>query len=92
MGSEARDSSAVRQDFRTWVATLDPSRLTLWQEAMAQVRELHGDVWNGVQFFLSVNGIILAAILAIFGLGARVLDFGSIVSIDVLATMGLALT
>jgi hypothetical protein len=41
------------------------SKLNLWREAMSQLRQLHGDVWNGVRFFLTVNGIIIAALFAV---------------------------
>jgi hypothetical protein len=42
------------------------NKFDLWREAMAELRQLHGDVWNGVRFFLTVNGIIIAAIFAVF--------------------------
>jgi len=42
------------------------NKFDLWREAMAELRQLHGDVWNGVRFFLTVNGIIVAAIFAVF--------------------------
>lgn len=42
------------------------NKFDLWREAMAELRQLHGDVWNGVRFFLTINGIIIAAIFAVF--------------------------
>ncbi len=34
-----------------WFENLDHVALETWREAMAQLRKLHGDVWNGVRFF-----------------------------------------
>jgi hypothetical protein len=39
--------------------------LTLWQEALEQTRQLHNDVWHGVMFFFTLNGVLLAAVFAI---------------------------
>ena len=35
-------------NFKTWTDGLDSKAFDLWREAMAQLRQLHGDVWNGV--------------------------------------------
>lgn len=43
-----------------WAKSLGRERFDLWREAMATLRQMHGDVWNGVRFFLTVNGILLA--------------------------------
>ncbi|MBI1923856.1 hypothetical protein HYR99_06360 [Candidatus Poribacteria bacterium] len=59
---------------------------------MEQTRELHGDVWNGVQFFLTVNAIIIAAIFTIFQLDKTPFDIRRIVAISLLAVVGLVLT
>lgn len=75
--------------FYQWLRGLDASALDLWHEAMAQLRQLHGDVWNGVRFFVTVNGIIVAAIFAIFRLDWT-LRTG--VAIVILAGIGLFLT
>ncbi len=40
---------------------------------MVQLRQLHGDIWNGVRFFLTMNGIILASTIAVFGLGSSMM-------------------
>ena len=55
------------EGFDEWIDKFEEkeSRLNLWREAMAQLRQLHGDVWNGVRFFLTVNGIIIAALFAV---------------------------
>ena len=50
---------------RTWAKGMDSNGLNLWREAMAQLRQIHGDVWNGVRFFLTVNGIVIAAAFGI---------------------------
>lgn len=49
-------------DFSEWLSSLTPIGLNLWREAMAQTRQMHNDVWNGVRFFLTVNGVLMAAI------------------------------
>jgi hypothetical protein len=35
---------------------------------MTNLRQLHGDVWNGVRFFLTVNGILLAGVVGLLKL------------------------
>lgn len=47
--------------FSKWANGLDHNAVDLWRESLAQLRQLHGDVWNGVRFFWTVNGIFIAA-------------------------------
>lgn len=49
-----------------WGATArkTPEVLTLWQEAMVMCRQSHGDVWNGVRFFLAANGLFFTGMFA----------------------------
>jgi hypothetical protein len=56
---------AEMKDLSKWADEHQIKPFDLWREAMVQLRQLHGDVWNGVRFFLTVNGIIIAAIFAI---------------------------
>ncbi len=77
-------------DFRGWAASLDGNEINLWREAMAQLRQLHGDVWNGVRFFLTVNGIIIAAVFGIARLEES--DIPSGVLLAVLAILGFLIT
>ena len=76
--------------FRTWAGELDPNALSLWREAMAQLRQLHGDVWNGVRFFLTVNGIVVAAAFGLSKFQER--DFLTGALISSLAVAGLIVT
>jgi hypothetical protein len=74
----------------TWIRQQDPIAIDLWREALAQLRQLHGDVWNGVRFFLTVNGIIIAAL---FGLAqSESPTFLTGVLLSVLAFLGLFVT
>jgi hypothetical protein len=57
------------KDFDHWINDLDANALTLWREAMEQLRQVHNDAWNGVRFFLTINGAILAAVFAIYRIG-----------------------
>jgi hypothetical protein len=90
MGDEANQGSISECNFQSWVSKLDSKTLNLWREAMAQVRQTHGDVWNGVRFFLTVNGIIIAAIGSVFVREHNTLETG--VTIAALAVFGLILT
>jgi hypothetical protein len=56
-----------KNDFKIWTKQLDPNALSLWQEALAQLRWMHSSLWKGVTFFLTMNGILLAGI---FGLAS----------------------
>lgn len=53
-------------EFDDWIEQQDPNKIHLWREAMAQLRQLHTDIWNGVRFFLTVSGILIAAIAALW--------------------------
>jgi hypothetical protein len=53
--------------FVAWASGLDGQALSIWREAMANLRQLHGDVWNGVAFFLTVNAVLVAALATLYG-------------------------
>lgn len=53
--------------FVAWASALDAQALSIWREAMANLRQLHGDVWNGVTFFLTVNAVLVAALATLYG-------------------------
>jgi hypothetical protein len=73
--------------FKTWTSGIDASTVNLWREAMAQLRQLHGDVWNGGRFFLTVNGIVIAATFGI----AKIQDKDALTGVMIasLAVVGL---
>jgi polyferredoxin len=48
-------------DFKSWAAELPKNAIDIWREAFVNLRQLHVDVWNGVRFFLTVNGVLIAA-------------------------------
>lgn len=56
---------ADTKDLNEWAREHEIKPFDLWRESMEQLRQLHGDVWNGVRFFLTINGIIIAAIFAV---------------------------
>lgn len=90
MSNEAEKETT--NSFDQWVKNLsDPYKgaLSVWREAMAQLRQMHNDVWNGVRFFLTLNGFIVAAIFAIFNLETILLTD---VAILILAGFGLFIT
>lgn len=51
--------------FVEWTNGLKREQIDIWRESLAHLRQLHNDVWNGVKFFLTINGILLAAIAAL---------------------------
>jgi hypothetical protein len=81
---------ADESGLKAWATGLDPNALNLWREAMAQLRQLHGDVWNGVRFFLTVNGIVIAAAFGISKLQDK--DVLTGVLIASLAAVGIIVT
>ncbi|MCK4237289.1 MAG: hypothetical protein KAX38_09240 [Candidatus Krumholzibacteria bacterium] len=75
---------------KTWITENEDSKLIiLWREAMSQLRQMHGDTWNGVKFFLTISSIILAAIFACFRDG---LNHDNALSMGFLASLGIVLT
>ena len=75
---------------KKWIQDIDSDSLSVWREAIAQLRQLHNDVWNGVRFFVTVNGIIIAAAFGISKLQGR--DAITGILIVLLAVAGLLLT
>ena len=57
----------TKQSFDDWMKKLEGPKLDIWREAMTQLRQTHMDIWNGVRFYTTINGAIVAAIFAIFG-------------------------
>lgn len=45
---------------------IDQEALEFWKEALSQLRKLSGDFWNGIMFFLGLNGILISAMALIF--------------------------
>jgi len=43
----------------------DKHLFALWSEAMIQLRHLSSDVWNGIRLFLTLNSILLAALIGV---------------------------
>jgi len=72
--------------FQDWARDLDDNALAIWREAMMNIRQLHGDVWNGVRFFLTLNSIVFAAMIAIFTIPWDILNGAAVC---VLASVGL---
>lgn len=55
----------MSNEFVQWTNTLKREQIDIWRESLAHLRQLHNDVWNGVKFFLTINGILFAAIAAL---------------------------
>src|SRR5438105_5835998 len=49
-----------RLPLRKFINGLDKPTIDFWRETLSNLRQLHNDIWNGVRFFLSVNGIVFA--------------------------------
>lgn len=76
--------------FINWAKNLDREPVNVWREAMAQVRRLSDDVWNGLRFFLSFNGIIIAAFAALLRLQG--INRRTIVALLLLVVLGVLIT
>ncbi|MBC6952526.1 hypothetical protein DWB58_31840 [candidate division KSB1 bacterium] len=79
-------------DFNTWANSLPKNTLDIWREAMASLRALSGDVWNGVRFFLTVNAAVLAGIIAFARAEVEKPQFVTAVSLAFLSVIGIAVT
>jgi len=82
--------TAPKKTFVEWTKQLDANALNIWREAMAQLRQLHGDVWNGVRFFWSLNGIVIAGVFALWP--KHQTDLKAAVTATFLLGIGIALT
>lgn len=62
-----RNVKVGRQAIRDWArgwGKAEDNLCLVWREALVQLRQLHGDVWNGTKFFLTLNGILMAGLVA----------------------------
>ncbi len=55
----------AQRNLHIFAKDLGRESLDLWRESLSTLRQLHNDLWNGVRFFTTVNGILLAGV---FGL------------------------
>lgn len=54
-----------RLPLRVFIQGLDKPTIDFWRETLSNLRQLHNDIWNGVRFFLTVNGIVVAGFAAL---------------------------
>lgn len=77
-----------KSEFRTWIENQVSDReLTVWSAAMDNLRQLHNDVWNGVKFFTTVNGILLAGLAAVASADSAAVVRGAIATACAIAGM-----
>src|SRR6266404_3117293 len=69
---------------------LDGPGMNLWREAMAHLRHLSDDVWNGLKFFLILNGFIIISMAAL--VRPRPLNRPTALVLALLAVLGILLT
>jgi hypothetical protein len=63
MGNKINQDKTENKDFQTWLEELDTKGLNLWREVMTEMRHRANEMWLGVRFFITLNGIIIAAII-----------------------------
>jgi hypothetical protein len=80
----------LTNNLKDWAENLPIQAVHVWREAMAQLRRLSDDVWNGLRFFLSLNGALIAASVAVIQL--QNLDKRTAVILAVLAFLGFLVT
>src|SRR5213596_2776047 len=79
------------EQFCKWLSEpLKKEAVNVWREAMAQVRRLSDDVWNGLRFFLSFNAILIAACVAVTRL--QRINAPAAIILGILAVVGLTVT
>src|SRR5260370_1155149 len=57
--------NASKSPLWNFVNELDKPCVDFWRETLSNLRQLHNDIWNGVRFFLTVNGIVIAGFSAL---------------------------
>lgn len=82
------DSS--RSPLADWLNSMPDHALDFYREALAALRQMHGDVWNGIRFFLTVNTVLFGGMTAIAKFGGRQLITAALLL--ALAVVGLAVT
>jgi len=65
---------------------LDANALIIWQKAIDQLSHLSDDVWNGVRFYWTLNGIVLTLMLAVYQLFDDMLP--KLIAISLLLAIG----
>lgn len=59
------DSNNNDDKLLKWLTSLDANALKLWQEVFTETRRLHEDIWSGLRYFLTANGILFAATVSV---------------------------
>jgi hypothetical protein len=54
-----------KQDLEKMFSSLGSEKINLYREILQNHRQHHSDIWNGVRFFMSLNGILIAGYSAI---------------------------
>ena len=82
----------MQSDFESWMNELKskPVAFELWREVISHLRYTHDDIWNGVRLFFTINGIIIAGVLAVWKWKGYIAEEGIIVVI--ITAVGLVLT
>jgi len=75
---------------REFVHALDKPTVDFWRETLSNLRQLHNDIWNGVRFFLTVNGIVVAGFAALLRSPGH--DYVQAVMLFLLLAVGIFLT
>lgn len=52
-------------DFQSWIKSLNQNALSFWHESLAHMRHMREEYWKGIQLFIAVNGVVMAALITL---------------------------
>ena len=91
MENKGNQDNINQGDFKFWAKDkVNPNALNIWNQSVTQVWNTSNDVWNAVRFFLTVNAVIIAAIISF--LAKQDYNLKTATIIVVLTVVGLILT
>jgi hypothetical protein len=80
----------MADELHSFIKNLDKRVIDFWRETLTNLRQLHNDIWNGVRFFLTINGIVFAGFAAL--LRSTNHDYVQAVMLFLLLAIGIFLT
>jgi len=83
-------TTPLKPPLAEWAGSLGREALDLWKESLANLRQLHNDVWNGVKFFTTINGILLAAVGVVVKASDKLLP--TLVLASIICFLGILIT
>jgi len=65
VGNETHQQEISREEFIAWAESIKPNALSIWRETGLTLRQIQVEFWSNVRLILTLNGVIIAAIITL---------------------------